>query len=77
MSLLLLWNAGVAIAPPAPVIVVVGGRPRRHAYRPKRKRVEAVVRELADDLAWQLVPPPAQWEVEEQALVELLLLDVL
>jgi len=77
MSLLLLWNAGIAVAPPAPIIVVVGGRPRRHPYRPKHKRIEAVVRELAEDLAWQLAPPPAQWEVEEQALIELVLLDAL
>jgi len=77
MSLLLLWDAGVAVAPPAPVVVVVGGRRPRHIYRPKRPRVEAVVRTLAEDLAWEPPPPPAQWELEDQALLELILTEAL
>ena len=77
MSLLLLWNAGVAVTPPAPTIVVVGGRRPRYVYRPKRPRVEAVVRSLADDLAWEPPPPSPQWEVEDQALLELILTEAL
>ena len=74
MSLLLLWNAGVAVTPPAPTVVVVGGRPRRLPYRPKRPRVEAVVRTLAEDLVWE--PPTPQFAKDDEFL-ELMLMDAL
>ncbi len=74
MSLLLLWNGGVAVTPPAPAIVVVGGRPRRLPYHPKRHRVEAVVRSLAEDLVWE--PPIPQFAKDDEFL-ELLLMDAL
>jgi len=76
VSLLLLWNAGVAVAPPAP-IVAVGGRPRRHPYRPTRTRVEAEVQALAAALAAELTPFPAPWEADDETVLDLLLMDLL
>lgn len=59
MSLLLLWNGGVAVTPPA--IVVSGVRVRR-----RRKRCPPVlttVDRLASDLC-----APAPWQQDEQDL---------
>ncbi len=77
MSLLLLWNAGIAVTPPAPTVVVVGGRPRRHPVVRKRKRVEAEVEALAIELAAQLIPRPAPWELDDETVLDLLLMDLL
>ena len=77
MSLLLLWNAGVAVTPPAPIVVVLGGRPRRHPYRPKRTRVEAEIQALAAAVAAGLTPSPAPWEADDETVLDLLLMDLL
>lgn len=76
MSVTLKWFlfGWAGVTPPAPQIIVVGGRSRRLPYRPKHPRVEAVVRTLADDLIWE--PPTPQFAEDEQFL-ELMLLDAL
>lgn len=58
---------------PTVVVVAVGGRPRHHPGRRKRKRVEAEVQALAAELT----APPAPWEVDDETVLDLLLLDVL
>ena len=59
MSLLLLWNAGVAVTPPAVLVPGVRIRRRRKRCPPVLSAVDA----LAQDLC-----APAPWQQEEQDL---------
>jgi len=74
MSLLLLWNAGIAVAPPA--VVVPGTRVRRR----RRERQEPKRREIVyvhDELGPAVDSPVPEWLRSEQDLAALILWEVL